>query len=179
MPLPSLEEILANSDASVDDKSRAFLDAMGNDPDGRKAILAYLKKRDPDRRIPELDAVKEVNDATEARLKPIQEELEAQKKAREEERSQRFWDNARAKADAAGLDFEEVQKFMTDEGIMNPEIAVNHLLATKPQAEPDYQFSSVMPGKDEEDAGLLENPRAWAQKKAHESIEAIRRQQAA
>lgn len=155
---------------------KSLVEKMSSDPEGRAAILRFHKKQNPNMYIPEVDAAEHVIKQTEERLKPLEERLGAVTKERDEERAQRFWDGVRQKAQDAGVDFEEVQKLMSEQGIVNPDIAVGWLEKQKqPTNNEPYSWSPPISADSEEEKGLLEDPTGWGRKAAYNALNDIKR----
>lgn len=157
--------------------SQAFLQGLLADPEARPIVIARYKKMHPDVYIPEHDVAEQVRQEAEAKIKPVSDELASLRKEREDERAARFWDGVKSKVSASGLaegSFEDVQKLMTEKGIADPDVAIAYLKSQEtPNAESFDWRTSLPDAKDDDNKGLIEDPRGWARQKAHESIDQL------
>ncbi len=159
--------------------AKAFLDEVRDDPEARPHLIRAYKKKHPNEFIPEHDVAERVRaEITEAQ-KPVAEQLAALKKEREEESARKFWDAAKSKAEAAGVDFGDVQNLMTSQGITNPDVAVAYLKSQAKVTPETYNWRTSVETGGEEEKGLLEDPRGWARQMAHSTIAQLKREQAA
>ena len=178
---------LARANPSPDElkslrEARAFLDDINGDPEARSAMMKAFKKKHPNVTIPELDMVDRVKTVVESVVKPAVDSVKALQKRDDEQQASRFWGEVAAKVNAAGLPtgaFADIQKLMTEQGISNPDIAIQYFKSTIETKPADYNWRGSLPdGKSDEEKGLLEDPRSWAKNQAHKAIDELNRQAA-
>ncbi|MGH9697959.1 MAG: hypothetical protein ACRD52_00700 [Candidatus Acidiferrales bacterium] len=174
------DELFRNAgpeDRAIIEEAQRLREYVYSDPEARAAYLRSYKKKNPNAVIPELDSAEASRKATEDATKPLREKIDAFEKERGEEKSTNFWGGVRKKAEAGGVEFDDVQKLMSTEGISNPDVAVAYLKAQteRPAEEVLADYSAQLPGKTDEDKGLLEDPIGWSRREAARTIQSFTR----
>lgn len=144
------------------------------DPKTRKDTMRLVKKIEPERALPEVDA----EDAVAAAVAPIQKKLDDITKEREKEQALSNWEAKREPLRKKGLSEEEigrVEKFMFDKQIGNHELAHQLMVQNEKVAAPRNAFGMpTLPGSGKKDDPLYQNPRQHARQTAHSIIDDLR-----
>ena len=142
------------------------------DPEIRRGVQRSLKSVDPNLNFPELEQA----DAIISAVKEVQKTAE---ELRQEQRERDFraeTERQHAAIRARGYKVEDVQKFMTERGIVKFDTALevmdmrNSLAAPTPEALAQHGDYS-MP---EDQKNIFANPAKWARQKAHAIIDELK-----
>jgi hypothetical protein len=156
-------------DLTEDQRNSIALKRMMNHPELGREAKRLWKKIEPTARFPELETEELINANSKANNERI-ESLETQ--LRESEVLRRREGNRKLVAEA-GLDFDAVEKVMTDEKILKYETAIKFMQGQNALAPPTPQ--SVTPIRmPDEMKDIAKNPTAWARAKAYEAINELK-----
>lgn len=150
---------------------KALLDA---DPETSRTTKRMLKKIDP-KVFPEL----EVEDRNEAALAELRKENESLRGEIKEDKFRTQTEKEHARITNRGYKVDDVQKFMTERGIVKFDTAMDVMDMEQRLAVPTPDSATVydMPGKGE-DKDLWNNPAKTARKIAHNLIDQMQRRRA-
>lgn len=143
------------------------------DPDIRLNTMRMLQKSNPELRFPELESQNAINSA----LKPMQDENEKLRAEMKEREFREKTEREHQQIVARGLKVDDVQKFMTENGIVNFGTAMEVMEMRQRLATPTAESLSMagnydMPGgTSDERKKLFGNPAKWARETAHNLID--------
>lgn len=168
MPPPASLEGLTPE--QKDALARGMHALLNGDPDTSKATKRALKKIDPNLNFPEL----EIEEQTSAQLEAIRQENKALRDSLAEDKFRQSTEAEHARVTQRGFKVADVQKFMTERGIVKFDTAMDVLdmesrLATP---TPDSMSTYDMPAEQKD---IFANPTKWARKTAHTLIDQMKK----
>lgn len=148
------------------------MDALLNSPDAgvRRGAQRLLKQVDPKLNFPEL----ELETAIESAVKPLKEDND---KLRNELRERDINGGIREQHKAVvarGFKVDDVQKFMTERGIVNFDTAMAVMDMEQRLAAPTPEAVSGVYELPDQQKEIFKNPSQWARRTAHQVIDEIK-----
>lgn len=144
------------------------------DPKTRKDTMRLVKKIEPERSLPEVDA----EDAVAAAVAPLQKKIEEMNTERDRERQLSSWEAKREPLRKKGLgddDIKKVEQFMVDKQIGNHELAYQLMQQNEKPASPRSAFNMpTLPGSGKKDDPLYTNPRQHMRTTLHSMIDDLK-----
>jgi hypothetical protein len=140
---------------------------QSNNSEVRRGAQRLLKRVDPNLNFPEI----ELDEAISAAVKPLQEDNE---KLRNDLKERDFKATVSAEHERVrqrGFKVEDVQKFMTERGIVNFDTAMNVLDMEQRLATPTPEAVSGVYELPEKSKEIFTNPAQWARRTAHQVID--------
>jgi hypothetical protein len=137
-----------------------------SDPEVRKGAQRLLKKVDPKLQFPELEQETLLDTA----LAAIRKENEDLRNSLKERDFTTEVKEQHKRVVARGFKVEDVQKFMTDRGIVSFDTAMNVLDMEQRLAAPTPEAMAGTYDLPEESKDIFKNPAQWARKTAHNLI---------
>lgn len=176
--------------------AKHLMDSLANDPKTRAHLLGLVKLKNPEANIPEIDVPVALAGHMDAKMKALEEKVEAATAARAErdanDEVERVISRARRKLQRAGHSAENIaaiEKLMQDEGIASYDAAEALWERRNPPAQPaDPEQSAAFGGRlwnfdkpetdDEDHKLLLKNPKAFSDKISRQMVNEFRQARA-
>jgi len=136
------------------------------DAETRRGAQRLLKKVDPKLTFPEI----EQEEALQSALKPVIEDTQKLRTELQEKEFKQRVAAEHARVQARGFKVEDVQKFMTDRGIVNFDTAMNVMDMEQRLAAPTPESIAGNYDMPTDQKDIFKNPAQWARKTAHNII---------
>lgn len=146
-----------------------------SDPEVRKGAQRLLKKVDPKLDFPELNQ----DDKLDTALSAIRKENQELRDALKERDFRQDTTEQHKRVVGRGFKVDDVQKFMTERGIVNFDTAMNVLDMEQRLAAPTPDVMAGTYDLPEESKDIFKNPAQWARKTAHNMINQFKAKQRA
>ena len=147
--------------------------ALLGDKDTSKAFKKLIKQKNPEYRDPEIELEGRVQEA----LEPLQEKLKAIEEERAKERFSAEREQAKARVEARGLDFDKIEKFAQEKQIASYETAADYFQMESQMATPSTP-GAAFARPPEEVSKFINNPaklREHSRQVAYAAINEINR----